>query len=209
MLKHILQELQTEVHTPTSGQEAADRAESEKFDGIFLDPAMPGLNGFDLAKIVRASVCNAATPIIIVSGMEEQDALHHAFSVGATYFLQKPVAKQSLVTILDKIKKPQRENLRRFTRAPLNTGITCTIATKTMRGLTWNISQGGIQVEVAGLQQGDTFAMSFILPDPATIIKAEGVVVWVQEERQGVYFTGLGVEAQERIRNFVARAGYG
>jgi len=209
MLQHILLELKTEVHVPTTSQEAADRAENEKFDGIFLDVAMPDLNGFDLAKIVRSSVSNKTTPIIIVTGLEEQDALHHAFSVGATFFLQKPLSKQSLVTVLDKIKKPRRGNLRRFTRAPLNTGITCTVATRTMRGLTWNISQGGIQLEVAGLQQGDTIAMSFILPDPATLIKAEGVIIWVQEERQGVYFTGLSIDAQERIGNFVTRAGYG
>jgi len=209
LLQHSLQELKAEVHATTTSQEAAERVESEKFDGIFLDLSMPGLNGFDLAKIVRNSTFNKTTPIIIVTGLAEQDSLHHAFSVGATYFLQKPLARQSLATILEKIQKPQRENLRRFTRAPLNTGVTCTVGNRTLRGLTWNISQGGIQLEVSGLQQGDTIGMSFILPDPATIIKAEGVIVWVQEERQGVYFTGLNVEAQERIRIFVTRAGYG
>jgi len=209
LLMHLLQDLKAEVHATATSEEASERIESEKFDGIFLDLSMPGLSGFDLAKIVRNSVCNKTTPIIIVTGTEEQDSLHHAFSVGATYFLQKPLAKQSLVTILDKINKPQRENLRRFTRAPLNTGVTCTVGARTMRGLTWNISQGGIQLEVSGLQKGDTLGMSFVLPDPATVIKAEGVIVWVQEERQGVYFTGMSLEAQERIRNFVTKAGYG
>lgn len=88
---------------------------------------------------------------------------------------------------------------------PLNTDVTCMVAEKTLNGLTWNISQGGIQLEVDGLKMGDTARMSFILPQPATVIKAHGVVVWAQEERQGLYFTDMGVEDQETVRAYITR----
>lgn len=207
LLVQLLRDLNTEAHATSTSEEAAHRIEREKFDGIFLDLTMPGLSGFDLAKIVRNSVCNETTPIIVVTGREEQDTLHQAFSVGATYFLPKPVDTKNLTAILAKIHEPRYENRRRFTRAPLNSEVTCTVGDKTLRGVIWNISQGGIQLEVAGVQKGDTLAMSFILPRPATLIKAEGVIVWVKEERQGVYFTRMSLEAQDQIRDFVNRAG--
>ena len=82
--------------------------------------------------------------------------------------------------------------------------MTCTIADKTLNGLTWNISQGGIQLEVAGLKLGDTVRMSFILPQLATVIKAQGVVVWAQGGRQGFYFTEMSVEHQETVRTYIS-----
>jgi hypothetical protein len=58
-----------------------------------------------------------------------------------------------------------------------------------------------------GLQKGDQLKMSFLLPNPATMIQCEGVIVWEQEERQGVYVTAMSLEAQDGIRAFVNRAG--
>jgi CheY-like chemotaxis protein len=208
LLGELLQDLKTDVYATQTSEEAAQLVHNQTFDGIFLDLTMPVLDGFELAKIVRDSNINRATPIIVVTGREEQETMHQAFSVGATYFLQKPITRESLVSILSKLAEPKYENRRRFARAPLNTGVTCTFENQSLHGVTWNISQGGIQLEVAGLQKGDNLEMSFILPDPATIIKAKGVVSWIQEERQGLYFTGMNLEAQERIRQFVLGAGY-
>ena len=168
---------------------------------------MPGLSGFDLAKLIRDSAYNRSTPIVIVTGREERDTMHLSFSVGATYFLQKPVAQPDLVAILGKLQEPRYENRRRSNRVYLNSEVTCRVGDRKLHGVTWNISQGGIQLEVLGLQKGDQLRMSFLLPSPATIIQCEGVIVWEQEERQGVYFTSMSLEAQDGIRDFVNKAG--
>ena len=208
LLREFLKNLKTDVYATQTSEEAAQLVQNLKFDGIFLDLGMPGLDGFEVAKIVRDSTANRTTPIIVVTGREEQETMHQSFSVGATYFLQKPVSRENLTSIFSRLAEPKYENRRRFARAQLNTGVTCTVQNKVIHGLTWNISQGGIQLEVVGLQKGDNIEMSFILPEPATIIKAKGVVIWIQEERQGLYFTGMNLEAQQRIREFVVRAGY-
>ena len=72
-----------------------------------------------------------------------------------------------------------------------------------LNGLIWNISQGGIQLEVAGLELGSTVRISFILPQPATVIKAQGMVAWDRGGRQGLYFTEMSIENQEMIRAYV------
>lgn len=207
LLVELLRSLTAEVHASNDSEEVAKLIEREAFNGIFLDLSMPGLSGFDLAKLIRESVLNRTTPIVVVTGREERDTMHLSFSVGATYFLQKPVARPNLVAILAKLQEPRYENRRRSNRVHLNSEVTCVVGDRRLQGATWNISQGGIQLEVIGLQKGDQLKMSFLLPNPATMIQCEGVIVWEQEERQGVYFTAMNLEAQDRIRAFVNRAG--
>lgn len=202
LMAELLKQLKTDVRAISEGQEAAGLIQREKFDAIFLDLKMPILSGFELAKLVRESACNKATPLVIVTGRDERDTMHLSFSVGATYFLQKPVDAQKLAPLLEKIQKPSSEH-RRCVRVPLNTDVTCTLAGKTLNGLTWNISQGGVQLEVVGLKLGDLAQMSFILPKPGSVVKAQGLVVWEQDSRQGLYFTEMSVECQEMVRAFV------
>jgi DNA-binding response OmpR family regulator len=128
-----------------------------------------------LAKLVRESACNKATPLVIVTGRDEQDTMHLSFSLGATYFLQKPIDTQKLALLLEKIQNLSSENRRLCARVLLNTDVTCTVAGKTLNGQTCNISQGGVQLEVVGLKLGDTLRMPFILPRPGTVVKAQGI----------------------------------
>ena len=203
LMAELLQQFKAEVRPIIDSQEAPGLIQREKFDGIFLDLKMPILSGFELAKLVRESACNKATPLVIVTGRDEQDTMHLSFSLGATYF-QKPIDTQKLALLFEKIQNLSSENRRRCARVPLNTDVTCTVAGKTLNGQTWNISQGGVQLEVVGLKLSDTLRMSFILPRPGTVVKAQGLVVWAQDGRQGLYFTEMSVECQEMVRAYIS-----
>ena len=204
LMAELLQQFRAEVRPISNSQEAPGLIQRERFDGIFLDLKMPILSGFELAKLVRESACNKATPLVIVTGRNEQDTMHLSFSPGATYFLQKPIDTQKLALLLEKIQNLSSENRRRCARVPRNTDVTCTAAGKTLNGQTWNISPGGVQLEVVGLKLGDTLQMSFILPRPGTVVKAQGLVVWAQDGRQGLYFTEMSVECQEMVRAYIS-----
>ena len=205
LMTELLEQLKSVVRPVSDSQEAASLIERDKFDVIFLDLTMPIVSGFELAKLIRESSCNKETPIVIITGREEKDTMHLSFSLGATYFLQKPIDAQKLGPLLKKIQEPSFDNRRLRSRVPLNTDVTCTLGDRVLNGLIWNISQGGIQLEVAGLELGSMVRMSFILPQPATIIKAQGVVAWDRGGRQGLYFTEMSVEDQEMVRAYVLR----
>lgn len=205
LMTELLEQHNAEVLPVGDSPLAAQLVEREKFDGIFLDLTMPILSGYDLAKQVRESFCNPATPIVIVTGRDEPDTMHRSFSLGATYFLHKPVNKQELAQLLKDFQIPRLDKRRQFTRVALYTEVTCLLGDKTLRGVIWNISQGGVQLEVEGLQKGDTIDMSFYLSH--VVIKARGMVVWIQEERQGLIFVEMSVENQEAVRVYVARTG--
>jgi c-di-GMP-binding flagellar brake protein YcgR len=130
--------------------------------------------------------------------------MQEAFSIGATFFLQKPVDRQKLSILFRTVAGGMLENRRKSTRVPIQTEVTCTVGSRTVRGTSWNLSQGGMQVEVNGLKLKDSVRLSLTLPVSGVVIDAVGTVVWAKETRQGIQFTSVSPQVQESIRRFIA-----
>lgn len=58
---------------------------------VLLDVDMPGLNGYQVCRRLRAEARFATTPIVMVTGHEDVEAITLAFEAGATDFVSKPV----------------------------------------------------------------------------------------------------------------------
>ena len=205
LMTEVLRSLEAEVRPLSDSQEAAVLVNQEKFDGIFLDLEMPNVNGFALAQEVRTSSWNRLTPIVIVTVRDERDTMRQAFATGATFFLQKPIDKRKLAILFRAVRGTMVENRRRYARVPLQTEVTCKVGAKLSQGRTWNLSQGGIQVEAGHLSPGDKVRVSFRLPSSGVVIDAQGTVKWGNETRQGIEFAKLTSEAHEAIRKFISQ----
>jgi CheY-like chemotaxis protein len=204
LMTEVFTSLKAEVRPISDSEKAVEVVNHEKFDGIFLDLEMPNLNGFDLARLVRKSSWNRSTPIIIVTGREEAQTMRDAFSIGATFFLQKPVDRQKLSVLFRTVSGGMIENRRKSTRVPIQADVSCTVGSRTLRGTSWNLSQGGMQVEVGGLQPKDAVRLSLRLPVSGVVIDVAGVVVWGNATRQGIQFTSVSTQSQQSIREFMA-----
>jgi signal transduction histidine kinase len=80
-----------------SGVEALARLLDQDFALIILDVAMPGMDGFETAKLVRTRERNRATPIIFITGLSWQDdAVLRGYELGAFDFLMKPIRPEVL-----------------------------------------------------------------------------------------------------------------
>ena len=95
------------------------------------------------------------------------------------------------------------QNLREHLRVPIRAQVTCIADTRTLRCVTWNISQSGIQVETPELRKKANVRLTFRLPHSDTIIEAVGAVVWVSGKRNGIKFKKVGTQSQELIRHFI------
>ena len=204
LMTEVFTSLKAEVRPISDSQKAVEVVNHEKFDGIFLDLEMPNLDGFDLARLVRKSSWNRSTPIIIVTGREEAQTMRDAFAIGATFFLQKPVDRQKLSTLFRTVSGGMIENRRKSTRVPIQTDVSCTVGSRTLRGTSWNLSQGGMQVEVGGLKPKDAIRLSLRLPVSGVVIDVAGVVVWGNATRQGIQFTSVSAQTQQSILEFIA-----
>ncbi|UMY18944.1 response regulator [Methylobacterium organophilum] len=69
---------------------AALHGQSERVGVIVVDYEMPGMNGVELIKAVRASPGYEAVPIVMVTSMTARCLRHEALEAGATEFLNKP-----------------------------------------------------------------------------------------------------------------------
>jgi len=203
LMTEVFTSLKAEVRPISDSEKAVAVVNQEKFDGIFLDLEMPNLNGFDLARLIRKSSWNKTTPIVIVTGREERQTMQNAFAIGATFFLQKPVDRQKLSALFRTVSGGMIENRRKSVRVPLQSDVTCTVGSRTARGVSWNLSQGGMQVEVADLKPNDTVRLSFQLPVSGIVIDAAGIVRWANATRQGIQFTNVSAQSQQSIRKFI------
>jgi CheY-like chemotaxis protein len=203
LMAEVFTSLKAEVRPVSDSREAAGLVGKEKFDGIFLDLEMPNMHGFELARRIRQSSWNKTTPIVIVTGRDERQTMQEAFAVGATFFLQKPVDRQKLSILFRSVRGGMLENRRRSTRVPIQTDVICEVGSRTVRGVTWNLSQGGIQVEAGDLHPGDVVRLSFHLPVSGIAINAAGTVVWANDRRQGIHFTTMSTQNRRSIRDFI------
>ena len=80
-----------------SGTEALQHLLEQDFALIILDVAMPSMDGFETARLVRSRARNRATPIIFVTGLAwQEDEILHAYTLGAVDFLVKPIRSEVL-----------------------------------------------------------------------------------------------------------------
>lgn len=205
LMEEVLTSLKAQVLPTNDGQNAASLINRETFDGIFLDLEMPKMHGMDLARRIRESSWNRSTPIVIVTGHDERSTMQQAFAVGATFFLQKPVDRRKLTTLFRAVRGTMLENRRRHIRVPLRTAVLCATDSTAIRGMSWNLSQGGMSIESASnLKMGDEVRLSFALPVSGKPIDAIGVIAWVSENRQGIRFTRLNTSSSGAIKDFIA-----
>jgi hypothetical protein len=71
-----------------------------------------------------------------------------------------------------------------------------------MRGVSWNLSQGGMQVEVSDLKVKDAVQLSFRLPVSGVAVEAVGGVVWGHDRRHGILFTYVGEQSRQSILQY-------
>ncbi|MFH0785393.1 MAG: response regulator [Pseudomonadota bacterium] len=94
------------VTTALNGEEAVAKAEKEGFDLIVLDLAMPGLDGLETLKRIKAKQPDAE--IIILSGQGSIRTSIEAMKLGAEDFMEKPV---KMTELLDKISEAKDKRL--------------------------------------------------------------------------------------------------
>jgi len=74
-----------------NGTAALAAALSTEVAIVLLDVDMPGMDGFEVCRRLRAESRLASVPIVMVTGHDDSEAIRRAFEAGATDFISKPV----------------------------------------------------------------------------------------------------------------------
>jgi PAS domain S-box-containing protein len=90
-LEAILEPLGQRLVRALSGTEALRRVLSEDFACILLDVQMPGLNGFETAKLIKARERSKYIPIIFLTAIsKEEEYVFQGYQAGAVDYMFKP-----------------------------------------------------------------------------------------------------------------------
>lgn len=97
-MHELLQELGRTIRCVESGAKALESMVSGQIGLVLMDVQMPGMDGFEVARRMRADPHTRFTPIIFISGMRQtDDVLDQGYSAGAVDFLTKPVNSNLLL----------------------------------------------------------------------------------------------------------------
>src|SRR5947199_3409501 len=90
---------------------ALEMVKAEKFDLIFSDVVMPGMDGLTLLEHIKNA--GIKTPVVMMSGQAHIEMAVKATRLGALDFLEKPLSTDKLLLTVEnalKLKRLEREN---------------------------------------------------------------------------------------------------
>ena len=90
LMQIALEQAGLSVTVASDGEEAIRIFNASPSDMVMLDVEMPRKNGYEVCSYLRQKIGNEL-PIVMVTGMDDVQSIDHAFDLGATDFIVKPI----------------------------------------------------------------------------------------------------------------------
>ena len=102
LMSYILKAKGYETIQATTGEQGVELAAKEKPDLIIMDIQLPGIDGLETTKRIRASGAYGNVPIIAVTSYAMTGDRERALEAGCTGYIEKPINPD---TVLGEIEK--------------------------------------------------------------------------------------------------------
>ncbi len=112
-LKRMLEGKGFEVEAVYDGETGAEYAELGIYDLLIMDVMMPKLDGFSLARSIRAK--RSSTPILMLTAKSEVEDRIHGLNCGADYYLTKPFDSRELLACINALLRRQGTQVNEMT----------------------------------------------------------------------------------------------
>ncbi|MDP4093074.1 MAG: response regulator [Bacillota bacterium] len=97
-ISDILTNADYEIVTASNGIDGIEKVREEKPDLVLLDIVMPGMNGFEVCKILRDDESNNLMPIIMLTAQDNEDDKLTGLELGADDYIIKPFNHRELLS---------------------------------------------------------------------------------------------------------------
>ncbi|MCB9855864.1 MAG: response regulator [Phycisphaerales bacterium] len=98
MTQQRLTELEAEIQVAPTGEKALEAAKSQTFDAILMDMQLPGIDGFETTRRLRAQ--GFVGTIVAATGMTATDVKEKCIAAGCNSYLPKPLGREQLSALL-------------------------------------------------------------------------------------------------------------
>ena len=79
------------VMDASNGEQALARFDGAPADLVLLDVMMPGMDGYEVCRRIRARPLGARVPVLMLTGLNDTGSIEQAYASGATDFITKPI----------------------------------------------------------------------------------------------------------------------
>ncbi|MBF0231734.1 MAG: response regulator [Desulfamplus sp.] len=108
LLEAQLVPLGYEIVKATNGEDALEKLSENPIDLILLDVVMPGMDGFEITRRIRADPKHRVLPIVLVTELRESEDRVRGIEAGCDDFLSKPFNKSELLARVQSLLKNAR-----------------------------------------------------------------------------------------------------
>jgi excisionase family DNA binding protein len=99
LFKDTLEEVGHKVTAVSDSSKGLELAKNRKYDMVFLDLKMPGINGIELFKQIR--VTKPELPVTIITGYPDSDLMMTALTYGPFGIMKKPFKSSDVLTAVN------------------------------------------------------------------------------------------------------------
>jgi two-component system chemotaxis response regulator CheY len=96
----------TNVDQVHDGPTALQKLREKSYLFVVTDREMPGMNGLELARAIRADPKIRSVPVVIMSASSESQHAEAAIAAGANFFMTKPFNLTTLKDVITQLMRP-------------------------------------------------------------------------------------------------------
>ena len=97
VLRKLLTDKGYQVRPALNGEVALKAVQSQPPDLILLDIMMPGMDGYEVCKVLKSAEDTAAIPVIFISALTEVEGILKAFRAGGVDYITKPFRPEEVL----------------------------------------------------------------------------------------------------------------
>lgn len=110
LISHYLRKSGWRPHVTAAGTDALAYARNHAVDAIVLDLMLPGMDGLDVCRALRADRATAAVPIIMLTARAEEHDRIRGLELGADDYVAKPFSPNELVARIRAVTRRSRRS---------------------------------------------------------------------------------------------------
>jgi CheY-like chemotaxis protein len=205
LIQEVLTFAQMESFAITDSKKAVTHLVQEKFGAVFLDVRMPPPDGIELTRRTRASGLNRTTPIVIITGEDDNAVLARAFEAGANFFLFKPIDRHRMLRLIRVTEDSIQREARRYQRVRTNCKVDLECGQEQFIGATLDLSLGGMLVRAScTLPVGSIVRVGLELKPGTPPLRVTARVVRVcGDDCVGLQIENAGSDERKRLHEFL------
>lgn len=203
-LSQIMMEQRYQVDAVQNGVDALDYAITDQYDVIVLDVMLPGLNGFEVSKRLRAA--HISTPILMLTARDEVSDKVTGLDSGSDDYMTKPFDSEELLARVRALTRRQGEVVNELLTVH---DLALDLSTRTLRRGDASVRLGFKEYEVLRLLMSKPSA---VLPKEDIISRVWGLESEAEDNNVEVYVSFIRkklcyLESNVTIRT-VRKVGY-